>query len=87
MEYLKKAHPDWIEVISIGKSSQGRPIHVIKMSRPASKRHHASVDPGQKKAILIDAGEREVPSTVNHHADVDMHIFLLFNPPPWRWFV
>ncbi|KAI9553939.1 hypothetical protein GHT06_019210 [Daphnia sinensis] len=53
LEYLKEAHPDWIEVMPIGKSSQGRPIHVIKLSR---SRQPDGVETGQKKAILVDAG-------------------------------
>jgi hypothetical protein len=40
-------------VVPIGKSSQGRPIHVIKLSR---SRQPDGVEPSQKKAILVDAG-------------------------------
>uniref|UniRef100_A0A0P5P3C1 Carboxypeptidase B n=1 Tax=Daphnia magna TaxID=35525 RepID=A0A0P5P3C1_9CRUS len=53
LEYLKEAHADWIEVMPIGKSSQGRPIHVIKLSR---RRQPDRVETSQKKAILVDAG-------------------------------
>lgn len=53
LEHLKEAHADWIEVMPIGKSSQGRPIHVIKLSR---RRQPDRVETSQKKAILVDAG-------------------------------
>ena len=53
MDYLKETHPDWIQVVPIGKSSQGRPIHVIKLSRSEQS---DGVEPSQKKAILVDAG-------------------------------
>ena len=53
MDYLKEAHPDWIEIVPIGKSSQGRPIQVIKLSR---SRQPGVMEASQKKAILIDAG-------------------------------
>lgn len=56
LEYVASAHPEWIQVLPIGKSSQGRTINVIKMSRPGSSRFSGRIEPSQKKAILVDAG-------------------------------
>ena len=52
MDYLKASYPEWIELVPIGKSSQGRTIHVIKLS----KRRDNGLEASKKKAILIDAG-------------------------------
>ena len=54
MDYLKASYPEWIELVPIGKSSQGRTIHVIKLS----KRRDNGLEASKKKAILIDAGTR-----------------------------
>jgi len=59
LDYLREAHPDWIEVMPIGKSSQGRPIHVVKVSsnsRSSQNSAAAATNKKIKKAILIDAG-------------------------------
>ena len=54
MDYLKTSYPEWIDLVPIGKSSQGRTIHVIKLSR--SSRQNNGLEPSKKKAILIDSG-------------------------------
>ncbi len=60
LDYLREAHPDWIEVMPIGKSSQGRPIHVVKVSSNSRSNSQnsaaAATNKKIKKAILIDAG-------------------------------
>jgi hypothetical protein len=60
MDYLKTSYPEWIDLVPIGKSSQGRTIHVIKLSR-TSRRNNNGLEPNKKKAILIDAGKQPVP--------------------------
>jgi hypothetical protein len=55
MDYLKATYPEWIELVPIGKSSQGRTIHVIKLSK---RRDRNALEASKKKAILIDAGKQ-----------------------------
>ena len=50
MDHLKETHPDLVNVIRIGKSSQGRPIKVIHLSSGREQQK-------AKKAIFIDAGK------------------------------
>jgi len=62
MDYLKATYPEWIELVPIGKSSQGRTIHVIKLSK---RRDRNALEASKKKAILIDAGKQ--PYTHSHY--------------------
>jgi Zinc carboxypeptidase len=50
VDHLKETHPDLVNVIRIGKSSQGRPIKVIHLSSGRDEQK-------AKKAIFIDAGK------------------------------
>ena len=56
--YLKEKMGDWVKVLPIGESSQGRPIYVIKLiqSNSSTSAWQNRLDGSNKKAILIDAG-------------------------------
>ena len=50
MDYLKETYTQLVDVIQIGRSSQGRPIKVIKLSQNYGR--------DERKAIFIDAGKQ-----------------------------
>ncbi len=48
MDYLRETYPEIVKVIQIGKSSQGRPIKVLHLTKNDGRKN--------KKAIFLDAG-------------------------------
>lgn len=52
MDYLKEWYPQLVSIYTIGRSSQGRPIKVIKLSQNYGR------EAEERKAIFIDAGKQ-----------------------------